>query len=77
MGIQVLLVLIALACVPCMLVVKTMVLRRQHLWKKHLVSRVLLNELPVSLSVIVWLCRKWKPAPEKTWCHQNWTIWSH
>nr|XP_061808037.1 V-type proton ATPase 116 kDa subunit a 1-like isoform X12 [Nerophis lumbriciformis] len=36
MGIQVLLVLIALACVPCMLVVKTMVLRRQHLWKKHL-----------------------------------------
>uniref|UniRef100_A0A8C4HVI0 V-type proton ATPase subunit a n=1 Tax=Dicentrarchus labrax TaxID=13489 RepID=A0A8C4HVI0_DICLA len=37
MGIQVLLVLIALACVPCMLIVKTMVLRRQHLWKKHLV----------------------------------------
>ncbi|XP_054622270.1 V-type proton ATPase 116 kDa subunit a 1-like isoform X4 [Dunckerocampus dactyliophorus] len=36
MGIQVLLVLIALACVPCMLVVKTMVLRRQHLWKVHL-----------------------------------------
>uniref|UniRef100_A0A4W6EL28 V-type proton ATPase subunit a n=1 Tax=Lates calcarifer TaxID=8187 RepID=A0A4W6EL28_LATCA len=33
MGIQVLLVLIALACVPCMLIVKTMVLRRQHLWK--------------------------------------------
>uniref|UniRef100_A0A7N8YLB9 V-type proton ATPase subunit a n=1 Tax=Mastacembelus armatus TaxID=205130 RepID=A0A7N8YLB9_9TELE len=37
MGIQVLLVLIALACVPCLLIVKTMVLRRQHLWKKHLV----------------------------------------
>uniref|UniRef100_A0A672MSY2 V-type proton ATPase subunit a n=1 Tax=Sinocyclocheilus grahami TaxID=75366 RepID=A0A672MSY2_SINGR len=36
-GIQSLLVVIALACVPCMLVVKTMVLRRQHLWKKHLV----------------------------------------
>uniref|UniRef100_A0A3B5MHM2 V-type proton ATPase subunit a n=1 Tax=Xiphophorus couchianus TaxID=32473 RepID=A0A3B5MHM2_9TELE len=36
MGIQVLLVLIALACVPCMLIVKTMVLRRQHLWKRHL-----------------------------------------
>ncbi|XP_008312360.1 V-type proton ATPase 116 kDa subunit a isoform X1 [Cynoglossus semilaevis] len=36
MGIQILLVLIALACVPCMLVVKTMVLRRQHLWKRHL-----------------------------------------
>uniref|UniRef100_A0A7N6BCH7 V-type proton ATPase subunit a n=1 Tax=Anabas testudineus TaxID=64144 RepID=A0A7N6BCH7_ANATE len=41
MGIQVLLVLIALACVPCMLIVKTMVLRRQHLWKKHLVLCVL------------------------------------
>uniref|UniRef100_A0A8C6T5Z8 V-type proton ATPase subunit a n=1 Tax=Neogobius melanostomus TaxID=47308 RepID=A0A8C6T5Z8_9GOBI len=37
MGIQVLLVLIALACIPCMLVVKTMVLRRQHLWKMRLV----------------------------------------
>uniref|UniRef100_A0A665XAA1 V-type proton ATPase subunit a n=1 Tax=Echeneis naucrates TaxID=173247 RepID=A0A665XAA1_ECHNA len=37
MGLQILLVLIALACVPCMLIVKTMVLRRQHLWKKHLV----------------------------------------
>ncbi|XP_029383279.1 V-type proton ATPase 116 kDa subunit a isoform X3 [Echeneis naucrates] len=36
MGLQILLVLIALACVPCMLIVKTMVLRRQHLWKKHL-----------------------------------------
>uniref|UniRef100_A0A4W5NW02 V-type proton ATPase subunit a n=1 Tax=Hucho hucho TaxID=62062 RepID=A0A4W5NW02_9TELE len=36
MGIQIVLVLIALACVPCMLIVKTMVLRRQHLWKKHL-----------------------------------------
>lgn len=37
MVIQSLLVVIALACVPCMLVVKTMVLRRQYLWKKHLV----------------------------------------
>ncbi|XP_060717990.1 V-type proton ATPase 116 kDa subunit a isoform X2 [Tachysurus vachellii] len=36
MGIQCLLVVIAMSCVPCMLVVKTMVLRRQHLWKKHL-----------------------------------------
>ncbi|KAK3515463.1 hypothetical protein QTP70_022952, partial [Hemibagrus guttatus] len=35
-GIQSLLVVIAMSCVPCMLVVKTMVLRRQHLWKKHL-----------------------------------------
>uniref|UniRef100_A0A674ATE5 V-type proton ATPase subunit a n=1 Tax=Salmo trutta TaxID=8032 RepID=A0A674ATE5_SALTR len=41
MGIQIVLVLIALACVPCMLIVKTMVLRRQHLWKKHLVSLIL------------------------------------
>uniref|UniRef100_A0A674PP93 V-type proton ATPase subunit a n=1 Tax=Takifugu rubripes TaxID=31033 RepID=A0A674PP93_TAKRU len=37
MGIQILLVLIALACVPCMLIVKTMMLHRQNLWKKHLV----------------------------------------
>uniref|UniRef100_A0A674NJW6 V-type proton ATPase subunit a n=1 Tax=Takifugu rubripes TaxID=31033 RepID=A0A674NJW6_TAKRU len=36
MGIQILLVLIALACVPCMLIVKTMMLHRQNLWKKHL-----------------------------------------
>uniref|UniRef100_A0A8C5FAH1 V-type proton ATPase subunit a n=1 Tax=Gadus morhua TaxID=8049 RepID=A0A8C5FAH1_GADMO len=37
MGIQILLVLIALACVPCMLIAKTLVLRRQHLWKAKLV----------------------------------------
>ncbi|KAM9745147.1 V-type proton ATPase 116 kDa subunit a isoform 3-T6 [Menidia menidia] len=36
MGLQSLLVIIALACVPCMLIVKTLVLRRQHLWRKHL-----------------------------------------
>ncbi|CAL8380574.1 unnamed protein product [Gadus morhua 'NCC'] len=36
MGIQILLVLIALACVPCMLIAKTLVLRRQHLWKAKL-----------------------------------------
>ncbi|KAG9342964.1 hypothetical protein JZ751_015180 [Albula glossodonta] len=36
MGIQCLLVVVALACVPCMLIVKTLVLRRQHLWKKHM-----------------------------------------
>uniref|UniRef100_A0A8C2B317 V-type proton ATPase subunit a n=1 Tax=Cyprinus carpio TaxID=7962 RepID=A0A8C2B317_CYPCA len=41
-GIQSLLVVIALACVPCMLVVKTMVLRRQYLWKKHLVCLFIL-----------------------------------
>ncbi|TMS14915.1 V-type proton ATPase 116 kDa subunit a isoform 1 [Larimichthys crocea] len=35
-AIQILLVLIALACVPCMLIVKTLVLRRQHLWRKNL-----------------------------------------
>uniref|UniRef100_A0A8C9YE14 V-type proton ATPase subunit a n=1 Tax=Sander lucioperca TaxID=283035 RepID=A0A8C9YE14_SANLU len=36
MAIQSLLVVIALACVPCMLIVKTLVLRRQHLWRKNL-----------------------------------------
>ncbi|XP_053471251.1 V-type proton ATPase 116 kDa subunit a isoform X3 [Ictalurus furcatus] len=34
--IQCLLVVIALLCVPCMLIVKTLVLRRQYLWRKHL-----------------------------------------
>ncbi|KAI2649195.1 V-type proton ATPase 116 kDa subunit a1 [Labeo rohita] len=43
-GIQSLLVVIALACVPCMLVVKTMVLRRQYLWRKHLVY--VFNSMP-------------------------------
>uniref|UniRef100_A0A8C8JYU0 V-type proton ATPase subunit a n=1 Tax=Oncorhynchus tshawytscha TaxID=74940 RepID=A0A8C8JYU0_ONCTS len=38
MVIQTLLVLIALACVPCMLIVKTLVLRRQYLWKKNLIA---------------------------------------
>uniref|UniRef100_A0A672HMN5 V-type proton ATPase subunit a n=1 Tax=Salarias fasciatus TaxID=181472 RepID=A0A672HMN5_SALFA len=32
MGLQTFLVLIALACVPCMLIVKTLILRRQYLW---------------------------------------------
>ncbi|XP_053370338.1 V-type proton ATPase 116 kDa subunit a isoform X2 [Clarias gariepinus] len=36
MVIQCLLVVIALLCVPCMLIVKTLVLRRQYLWRKHL-----------------------------------------
>uniref|UniRef100_A0AAQ5X635 V-type proton ATPase subunit a n=1 Tax=Amphiprion ocellaris TaxID=80972 RepID=A0AAQ5X635_AMPOC len=36
MGLQIFLVIIALACVPCMLIVKTLVLRRQYLWRKHL-----------------------------------------
>uniref|UniRef100_A0AAR2KJJ0 V-type proton ATPase subunit a n=1 Tax=Pygocentrus nattereri TaxID=42514 RepID=A0AAR2KJJ0_PYGNA len=36
MAIQCLLVVIALACVPCMLIVKTLVLRKQYLWRKHL-----------------------------------------
>lgn len=36
MGLQSLLVVIALACVPCMLIVKTLVLRRQYLWRKNL-----------------------------------------
>uniref|UniRef100_A0AAQ5Y787 V-type proton ATPase subunit a n=1 Tax=Amphiprion ocellaris TaxID=80972 RepID=A0AAQ5Y787_AMPOC len=34
MGLQIFLVIIALACVPCMLIVKTLVLRRQYLWRK-------------------------------------------
>lgn len=37
MVIQCLLVIIALLCVPCMLIVKTLVLRRQYLRRKHLV----------------------------------------
>ncbi|CAN9505487.1 unnamed protein product [Ophioblennius macclurei] len=36
MGLQTFLVIIALACVPCMLIVKTLILRRQHLWQKNL-----------------------------------------
>ncbi|XP_015804144.1 V-type proton ATPase 116 kDa subunit a isoform X2 [Nothobranchius furzeri] len=36
MGLQIFLVLLALTCVPCMLIVKTLVLRRQHLWRKRL-----------------------------------------
>ncbi|XP_040918077.1 V-type proton ATPase 116 kDa subunit a isoform X2 [Toxotes jaculatrix] len=36
MGVQSLLVVIALACVPCMLIVKTLILRRQYLWRKHM-----------------------------------------
>uniref|UniRef100_A0A672LDV2 V-type proton ATPase subunit a n=1 Tax=Sinocyclocheilus grahami TaxID=75366 RepID=A0A672LDV2_SINGR len=35
--IQCLLVITALACVPCMLIVKTLVMRRQYLWRRHLV----------------------------------------
>ncbi|XP_068192290.1 V-type proton ATPase 116 kDa subunit a isoform X2 [Antennarius striatus] len=35
-GLQIFLVLLALACVPCMLIVKTLVLRRQYLWRKNL-----------------------------------------
>ncbi|XP_073697578.1 V-type proton ATPase 116 kDa subunit a isoform X2 [Garra rufa] len=34
--IQCLLVIIALACVPCMLIVKTLVMRRQYLWRRNL-----------------------------------------
>ncbi|XP_059410548.1 V-type proton ATPase 116 kDa subunit a isoform X1 [Carassius carassius] len=35
-AIQCLLVITALACVPCMLIVKTLVMRRQYLWRRHL-----------------------------------------
>uniref|UniRef100_A0A8C1CCT3 V-type proton ATPase subunit a n=1 Tax=Cyprinus carpio carpio TaxID=630221 RepID=A0A8C1CCT3_CYPCA len=34
--IQCLLVIIAIACVPCMLIVKTLIMRRQYLWRRHL-----------------------------------------
>ncbi|XP_034448410.1 V-type proton ATPase 116 kDa subunit a isoform X3 [Hippoglossus hippoglossus] len=34
--VQSLLLVIALACVPCMLIVKTLILRRQYLWRKNL-----------------------------------------
>uniref|UniRef100_A0A673ZSF3 V-type proton ATPase subunit a n=1 Tax=Salmo trutta TaxID=8032 RepID=A0A673ZSF3_SALTR len=56
MAIQTLLVLIALACVPCMLIVKTLVMRRQYLWQKNL---VLYQHLPFHthfLPVPVLLC---------------------
>ncbi|XP_056608473.1 V-type proton ATPase 116 kDa subunit a isoform X6 [Triplophysa dalaica] len=36
MVIQSLLVVTAIACVPCMLIVKTLVMRRQYLWRRHL-----------------------------------------
>ncbi|XP_053193846.1 V-type proton ATPase 116 kDa subunit a isoform X3 [Scomber japonicus] len=36
MVLQSLLVVIAMSCVPCMLIVKTLVLRRQYLWRKNL-----------------------------------------
>ncbi|XP_067270075.1 V-type proton ATPase 116 kDa subunit a isoform X5 [Pseudorasbora parva] len=36
MVIQSLLVVIAVSCVPCMLIVKTLVMRRQYLWRRHL-----------------------------------------
>uniref|UniRef100_A0A8C1HW42 V-type proton ATPase subunit a n=1 Tax=Cyprinus carpio carpio TaxID=630221 RepID=A0A8C1HW42_CYPCA len=56
-GIQSLLVVIALACVPCMLVVKTMVLRRQYLWKKHLCfSAYTAHDLEGDLSLLTLFC---------------------
>uniref|UniRef100_A0A8C1RMW2 V-type proton ATPase subunit a n=1 Tax=Cyprinus carpio TaxID=7962 RepID=A0A8C1RMW2_CYPCA len=39
--IQCLLVIIAIACVPCMLIVKTLIMRRQYLWRRHLVRTCL------------------------------------
>ncbi|XP_034567226.1 V-type proton ATPase 116 kDa subunit a isoform X3 [Notolabrus celidotus] len=36
MAVQSLLVVIALACVPCMLIVKTLIMRRQHLWRRNM-----------------------------------------
>uniref|UniRef100_A0A673ZQ16 V-type proton ATPase subunit a n=1 Tax=Salmo trutta TaxID=8032 RepID=A0A673ZQ16_SALTR len=49
MAIQTLLVLIALACVPCMLIVKTLVMRRQYLWQKNLVLYQHFLPVPVLL----------------------------
>uniref|UniRef100_A0A8C1IQS7 V-type proton ATPase subunit a n=1 Tax=Cyprinus carpio TaxID=7962 RepID=A0A8C1IQS7_CYPCA len=43
--IQCLLVIIALACVPCMLIVKTLVMRRQYLWRRHLVRTCLKHNI--------------------------------
>uniref|UniRef100_A0A671S9S9 V-type proton ATPase subunit a n=1 Tax=Sinocyclocheilus anshuiensis TaxID=1608454 RepID=A0A671S9S9_9TELE len=43
--IQCLLVITALACVPCMLIVKTLVMRRQYLWKRHLVRTCLTRHI--------------------------------
>uniref|UniRef100_A0A9J7ZKD0 V-type proton ATPase subunit a n=1 Tax=Cyprinus carpio carpio TaxID=630221 RepID=A0A9J7ZKD0_CYPCA len=37
--IQCLLVIIAIACVPCMLIVKTLIMRRQYLWRRHLATQ--------------------------------------
>ncbi|XP_008328251.1 V-type proton ATPase 116 kDa subunit a isoform X2 [Cynoglossus semilaevis] len=36
MAVQTILVLIALACIPCMLIVKTLIMRRQHMWQRRL-----------------------------------------
>uniref|UniRef100_A0A671S3Q1 V-type proton ATPase subunit a n=2 Tax=Sinocyclocheilus TaxID=75365 RepID=A0A671S3Q1_9TELE len=43
--IQCLLVITALACVPCMLIVKTLVMRRQYLWRRHLVRTCLTHHI--------------------------------
>uniref|UniRef100_A0A672QT08 V-type proton ATPase subunit a n=1 Tax=Sinocyclocheilus grahami TaxID=75366 RepID=A0A672QT08_SINGR len=43
--IQCLLVITALACVPCMLIVKTLVMRRQYLWRRHLVRTCLTRHI--------------------------------
>lgn len=37
-GLQIFLIIMALACVPIMLVVKTVIMYRQHMWRKNLVS---------------------------------------
>uniref|UniRef100_A0A8C7P255 V-type proton ATPase subunit a n=1 Tax=Oncorhynchus mykiss TaxID=8022 RepID=A0A8C7P255_ONCMY len=56
MVIQTLLVLIALACVPCMLIVKTLVLRRQYLWKKNLPNEIAPDLIWTGLPLPVLLC---------------------
>uniref|UniRef100_A0A6Q2Y086 V-type proton ATPase subunit a n=1 Tax=Esox lucius TaxID=8010 RepID=A0A6Q2Y086_ESOLU len=54
---QTLLVLIALACVPCMLIVKTLVMRRQYLWQKNLSERAWF--WPGSAGIFVSLSPLW------------------
>uniref|UniRef100_A0A672LK76 V-type proton ATPase subunit a n=1 Tax=Sinocyclocheilus grahami TaxID=75366 RepID=A0A672LK76_SINGR len=48
--IQCLLVITALACVPCMLIVKTLVMRRQYLWRRHLVRTCFTHHIRVCYS---------------------------